>query len=194
MIRVQIIKHEIVLTVLIVLTDSQKEKVENKDLQATIENIAADLKLSYAVEVNGNVAQLALSRSYSPIVYDFMEVTRKLVKASETFVEKITALEVNSQKKINLEKKRVNCAKKINDDVPYKEFKDDAKFIKQLLDDVNNKEHDREVLGCQVLAQKTYRLGKENSFTVVASAARINRATFRRLLMVYLEYYKEYLC
>jgi len=193
MIRVQIINGEIVLTVLIVLTDSQKNKVENKDLQEKIENIAADLKLSYAVEVNGNVAQLALSRSYSPIVYNLMDITKNLTKASEAFVEKIIALEVDSQKKINSEKKRVNRAKKINDDVPYKEFKEDSEFIKKVLDELDIKREGHEVIGCDIIAKRAIKFG-DDVIQIPTPCGRISKPTLRRLLMVYLEYYKEYLC
>lgn len=192
MIRVQSIKDEIVLTVLIVLTDSQKDKVENKDLQEKIENIAADLKVSYAVEVNGNVAQLALSRSYSPIVYDLMEVTKKLVKVSEKFIESIIALETNSPK-VNPEKKRVNRAKKINDDVPYKEFKEDSKFIKEVLDDMDTKKEGHEIIGCDIIAKRAIKFG-DDVIPIPTPCGRISKPTLRRLLMVYLEYYKEYLC
>lgn len=192
MIRVQSIKDEIVLTVLIVLTDSQKDKVENKDLQEKIENIAADLKISYAVEVNGNVAQLALSRSYSPVVYDLMEVTKKLVKVSEKFIESIIALETNSPK-ANPEKKRVNRAKKINDDVPYKEFKEDSEFIKKVLDELDNKKGSCELIYCDIIAKRTIKIG-DDAIQVPDPCGRISKPTLRRLLMVYLEYYKEYLC
>jgi hypothetical protein len=192
MIRVQSIKDEIVLTVLIVLTDSQKDKVENKDLQEKIENIAADLKVSYAVEVNGNVAQLALSRSYSPVVYDLMEVTKKLVQASEKFVESITALEINSPK-ANIEKKRVNRAKKINDDVPYKEFKKDSEFVKKVLECVDNKDDENEIVCCEIIARHSIKVD-DTVVKVPAPCGRISKPTLRRLLMVYQEYYKEYLC
>jgi hypothetical protein len=194
MIRVQSIKDEIVLTVLIVLTDSQKDKVENKDLQEQIENIAADLKVSYAVEVNGNVAQLALSRSYSPVVYDLMEVTKNLVKVSEKFIESVTALEINSPK-ANIEKKRVNRAKKINDDVPYKEFKEDSEFIKKVLNELDNKQLNgsRELMHCDIIAKHNIKIGDE-VIQVPAPCGTISKQTLRRLLMVYLEYYKEYLC
>lgn len=192
MIRVQSIKDEIVLTVLIVLTDSQKDKVENKDLQEKIENIAADLKVSYAVEVNGNVAQLALSRSYSPIVYDLMEVTKKLAKASEKFIESIIALETNSPK-ANPEKKRVNRAKKINDDVPYKEFKEESEFIKKVFTDIDIKGKDCEIIGCDIIAKRAIKFG-DDVIQVPVPCGKISKSTLRRLLMVYMEYYKEYLC
>lgn len=58
----------IVVSTLIVLTSSEQEKLECKDLEKTITNIAKDLHVDWAVETSGNVCNATVSKTFGPVV------------------------------------------------------------------------------------------------------------------------------
>lgn len=89
--RFQANGKKIITTDLTVLTDSQFEKLENPDLRDKINAIAKDLHVDWAVEVNGNCNQLALSRTLGPVVSD--SDTHELEMTSIQFTNSIDKLE-----------------------------------------------------------------------------------------------------
>lgn len=58
----------IVVSALVVLTPSEQEKLECKDLEKTITNIAKDLHVDWAVETSGNVCTATVSKTFGPVV------------------------------------------------------------------------------------------------------------------------------
>lgn len=66
--RFQMTSEGIVVSTLIVLAANEKEKLECKDLERTITNIAKDLHIDWAVETSGNVWTAAVSKTFGPVV------------------------------------------------------------------------------------------------------------------------------
>lgn len=58
----------LIVSALVVLTPTEQEKLECKDLEKAINNIADDLRVKWAVEVNGNVATATISKQFGPVV------------------------------------------------------------------------------------------------------------------------------
>lgn len=56
------------ISALVVLTPSEQEKLECKDLEKVINGIANDLHVKWAVEINGNVATATISKQFGPVV------------------------------------------------------------------------------------------------------------------------------
>ena len=106
---------KIIVTDLTVLTDSQFEKLENPDLREKINAIAKDLHVDWAVEVNGNCNQLALSRTLGPIVSD--NDTHELEITAANFMRAID--DIKLEKNYPAEK--------------WKPSKDEVEFAKDIL-------------------------------------------------------------
>lgn len=66
--RFQTVAEGIIISALVVLTPSEQEKLECKDLEKAINNIANDLHVKWAVEVNGNVTTATISKQFGPVV------------------------------------------------------------------------------------------------------------------------------
>lgn len=66
--RFQMTAEGIVISVLVVLAPSEQEKLECKDLERTITNIAKDLHVDWAVETCGNVCTATVSKTFGPVV------------------------------------------------------------------------------------------------------------------------------
>lgn len=60
----------LIVSALVVLTPTEQEKLECKDLEKAINNIADDLHVKWAVEINGNVATATISKQFGPVVGD----------------------------------------------------------------------------------------------------------------------------
>ena len=60
----------LIVSALVVLTPTEKEKLECKDLEKAINNIANDLHVKWAVEINGNIATATISKQFGPVVGD----------------------------------------------------------------------------------------------------------------------------
>ena len=58
----------LIVSALVVLTPTEQEKLECKDLEKAINNIANDLHVKWAVEINGNVATATISKQFGPVV------------------------------------------------------------------------------------------------------------------------------
>ena len=66
--RFQMVAEGIIVSALVVLTPIEQEKLECKDLEKAINNIANDLHVKWAVEINGNVATATISKQFGPVV------------------------------------------------------------------------------------------------------------------------------
>ena len=58
----------LIVSALVVLTPTEQEKLECKDLEKAINDIANDLHVKWAVEINGNVATATISKQFGPVV------------------------------------------------------------------------------------------------------------------------------
>lgn len=60
----------IIISALVVLTPTEQQKLECKDLEKAINNIADDLHIKWAVEVGGNITTATISKQFGPVVGD----------------------------------------------------------------------------------------------------------------------------
>ncbi len=60
----------LVISALVVLTPTEQEKLECKDLEKAINHIANNLHVSWAVEISGNIATATISKQFGPVVGD----------------------------------------------------------------------------------------------------------------------------
>ena len=82
---------------IVVLTPSEQEILECADLEGRINNIATDLHVAWAVEINGNVATATISKQFGPVVGD--EQSHEVEIAATNFMSGIRKLEIHHAKK-----------------------------------------------------------------------------------------------
>ena len=68
--RFQAVQDGVIVSAIIVLTPTEQEKLECKDLEGAINEIANKLNVKWAVEISGNIATATISRQYGPVVGD----------------------------------------------------------------------------------------------------------------------------
>lgn len=121
-------KKALCYTALIVLTDSQAQKLANESLLKQIDNVAIDLAVEWAVEVSGNYEILAISRTtFFPIEE---EMLKDIEKTAHEFLANVDKME--------LPKPEPECPS--HEDAAQEEKAQDAetlKFVKKLLNDMN---------------------------------------------------------
>lgn len=94
--RFQMTAEGIVVSALIVLSESQKEKLECKDLERTITNIAKDLHVDWAVETSGNISTATVSKVYGPVVGEAQ--AREVEIAAHNFMAAVDKLQTPCDK------------------------------------------------------------------------------------------------
>jgi ribosomal protein L7/L12 len=87
----------LIVSALVVLTPTEQEKLECKDLEKAINNIANDLHVKWAVEVNGNIATATISKQFGPVVGESQAHEVEIVAAN--FMRGIEHLVVPCDKK-----------------------------------------------------------------------------------------------
>lgn len=95
--RFQMRAEGINISAIVVLTPSEQETLECKDLEKSINNIATDLHVAWAVEINGNIATATISKQYGPVVGD--EQSHEVEMAANNFMSGIRKLEIPLAKK-----------------------------------------------------------------------------------------------
>ena len=95
--RHQMRAEGISISAIVVLTPSEQEILECKDLEKNINNIATDLHIAWAVEINGNIATATVSKQFGPVVGD--EQSHEVEIAATNFMSGIRKLEVHHAKK-----------------------------------------------------------------------------------------------
>lgn len=68
--RFQMTAEGLVISALVVLTPTEQEKLECKDLEKAINHIANNLHIKWAVEISGNIATATISKQFGPVVGD----------------------------------------------------------------------------------------------------------------------------
>ena len=116
--RHQMRAEGISISAIVVLTPSEQEILECKDLEKNINNIATDLHVAWAVEINGNIATATVSKQFGPVVGD--EQSHEVEIAATNFMGEIRKLHVSCD------------AKKVNES-DESELKEELAFAKTVL-------------------------------------------------------------
>lgn len=143
-------KKALCYTALIVLTDSQAQKLANESLLKQIDNVAIDLAVEWAVEVSGNYEILAVSRTtFSPIEE---EMLKDIEKTAHEFLANVDKME--------LQKPEPECPSHESDGeekVQDVERNKTLEFVKKLLNDMNLPlDDDRHVCGAMIIDTTTH--------------------------------------
>lgn len=104
--RFQMSAEGIIVSALIVLTPSEQEKLECKDLEKAITHIAKDLKVDWAIETSGNISTATISKTYGPVVGEAQ--THEVEMAANSFMSAIEKLHIKSNKQLVKEQDVVN--------------------------------------------------------------------------------------
>lgn len=102
----------IVVSALIVLTQSEQEKLECKDLEKKITNIAKSLNVDWAVETSGNVCNATVSKTFGPVVGDLQVC--EVMTAADTFMSDVRQLDIP---KMHPEEEKKECSEEDSSDV-----------------------------------------------------------------------------
>ena len=97
--RFQMTAEGIVISVLVVLAPSEQEKLECKDLERTITNIAKDLHVDWAVETNGNKCNATVSKTFGPVVGNAQVC--EIEMAAVKFMSAVRQLTIPCDKKLD---------------------------------------------------------------------------------------------
>lgn len=141
-------KKALCYTALIVLTDSQAQKLASESLLKQIDNMAIDLAVEWAVEVSGNYEILAISRTtFSPIEE---EMLKDIEKTAHEFLANVDKLE--------LQKPESTCLADESDDEEKKsQDAETLEFVEELLHDINlPHENDSHVCGALIIDTTTH--------------------------------------
>lgn len=118
-------ENSLLCEVIVVLTDSQREKLESGKLREQIENIAKDMKLCWDVEKRGNISIAAVGRECGPVIGS--EIMHQIEIDATNFMGAIDKLEIPADDIIHFdaepEEKEI-CTDKVE-------------FVKTLLHDMN---------------------------------------------------------
>lgn len=104
--RFQMSAEGIIVSALIVLTPSEQEKLECKDLEKAITRIAKDLKVDWAIETSGNISTATISKTYGPVVGEAQ--THEVEMTANSFMSAIEKLHIKSNKQLVKEQDVVN--------------------------------------------------------------------------------------
>ena len=87
----------IVISALVVLTPTEQEKLECKDLEKAINHIANNLHIKWAVEISGNIATATISKQFGPVVGDSQ--AHEVEMAANNFMRGIEHLSLPHEEK-----------------------------------------------------------------------------------------------
>lgn len=136
-IRVQSIKSMVVINVLMPLTKEHRNKLESKDYEKVINNIANDLHLDWSVEVCGNQLEACISRMLGPIATS--EDVDNLENDAISFMAAV--------EKAELQKPRKEDTKKD----PETDMVKALEFAKEVLDNWDETEDSLGVVGAEIM-------------------------------------------
>ena len=167
--RFQMRAEGINISAIVVLTPSEQEILECKDLEKSINNIATDLHVAWAVEMNGNVATATISKQYGPVVGD--EQSHEVEIAATNFMSGIRKLEIP-------------LAKKHPDESDYHSvIEGELVFARLMLNDTwDETEEEMSIAGAQIMAK-----GEDLPFCVPCGT--ISKVMLRRMFESYVKVY-----
>lgn len=134
-IRIQTIDSMVVINILMPLTKEHQDKLENKDYEKTINDIANDLHLDWSIEVCGNKAEACISRMLGPVATD--QDVDNLENDAISFMAGV--------EKAQLQKP---CLVKKN---PESQLIEELEFAKEVLEDWDETEDSLGVVGAEIM-------------------------------------------
>lgn len=117
---------------LVVLTESERKKLENKDLEKTITNVAKELHVDWAVEVSDNVAIAVISKQFGSVVGSTQEYEVEI--AASNFMTAVSKLELPDEQKPEPS-----------------QLEEDLNFCKEVLKGFDETEEEFGILGAMLL-------------------------------------------
>ena len=167
--RYQMRAEGINVSAVVVLTPSEQEILECKDLEKSINNIATDLHVAWAVEINGNVATATVSKQFGPVVGD--EQSHEVEIAATNFMSGIRNLHIPCDK-TNLNKSDENSV-----------IEKELAFARRILDDVwDETEEEAGIAGATILAEA-------ESLPIRMPCGNISKAMLHRMFESYVKVY-----
>ena len=140
--------------VVIVLTDSQRKKLENGQLRETIDNIALDMHVCWSIEVNGNTALGLVGRECGTVIDS--DTMHQVEIAATNFMSAIDKLQIPEKKD---EPSLIDFDDNPGDD---KKVMAHLEFVKLLLHDMDlPSDNDRHVRGALIIDTTTHPLVSE---------------------------------
>ena len=166
--RFQMRAEGISISAIVVLTPSEQEILECKDLEKSINNIATDLHVAWAVEINGNVTTATISKQYGPVVGD--EQSHEVEIAATNFMGGIRKLQVPSTM---LYKKDPN----------EKVIEEELAFARSILDSTwDETEEEMGIKGAKIIAEC-------KSLPICIPCGQISKAMLHRMFESYVKVY-----
>lgn len=145
----------IIVSALVVLTESEREKLECKDLEKTITNIAKELHCDWAVEISSNVAMATISKQFGPVLGSTQEHEVELLATN--FMTAISKLELP-----------------VALDTEPSKLEGELKFCKEVLNDFGETEEEFGILGAKLFC------GPEDG-SLSLPCGKIGRSLLRRM-------------
>lgn len=131
------------ISAIVVLTPSEQEILECKDLEKSINNIATDLHVAWAVEINGNIATATISKQFGPVVGD--EQSHDVEIAATNFMSGVRKLHVPCDKQLDVPK---------NDEDEKSVIKEELAFARSILDTTwDETEEEMGIKGAKIMAE-----------------------------------------
>lgn len=166
--RYQMRAEGINVSAIVVLTPSEQEILECKDLEKCINNIATDLHVAWAVEINGNVATATISKQFGPVVGD--EQSHEVEIAATNFMSGIRKLSIP-------------CDTKDPDESDESVLEQELAFARELLDTTwDETEDEMGIRGAKIIAEC-------KSLPICIPCGQISKAMLHRMFESYIKVY-----
>ena len=160
------------ISAIVVLTPSEQEILECKDLEKSINNIATDLHVAWAVEINGNIATARISKQFGPVVGD--EQSHDVEIAATNFMSGVRKLHVPCDKQLDIPK---------NDEDEKSVIKEELAFARSILDTTwDETEEEMGIKGAKIIAEC-------KSLPICIPCGQISKAMLRRMFESYVKVY-----
>ena len=160
------------ISAIVVLTPSEQEILECKDLEKSINNIDTDLHVAWAVEINGNIATATVSKQYGQMVGD--EQSHDVEIAATNFMSGVRKLHVPCDKQLDIPK---------NDEDEKSVIKEELAFARSILDTTwDETEEEMGIKGAKIIAEC-------KSLPICIPCGQISKAMLRRMFESYVKVY-----
>lgn len=157
------------ISAIVALTPSEQEILECKDLEKSIDNIATDLHVAWAVEINGNIATATISKQFGPVVGD--EQSHDVEIAATNFMSGVRKLEVHRYK---------NAPDKSDENSVIKE---ELVFARSILDSTwDETEEEMGIKGAKIMAEC-------EALPICIPCGQISKAMLHRMFESYVKVY-----
>lgn len=155
----------ITVTALVVLTPSEQEKLECKELEDSINNIATDLHVAWAVEILDNVAMATISKNFPTVVHD--NDVHELEMKATAFMNHLNEIDLPAKK----------------EDPHEKELEEELAFARSILDSTwDETEEEMGIKGAKIIAEC-------KSLPICIPCGQISKAMLHRMFESYIKVY-----